>query len=149
MRKQFVVLAAALVARLGAAITESIGQLRQLEGVALLPPQEVVRLLGHAVFGGITGYGLGAIAMRCRGWPLLALGTLLIAVALHLTWDMLALAQPPRRSLHGVGGAGVMLAGLLIYGTLVARAARQSRRHFQAEHGKRLFGWPFGRLSNE
>ena len=133
---------------LGAALTESIGQLRYMDSTPLLPPQEVVRLLGHAVFGGITGYGLGAIVIRCRGWLLFAAGTLVLAIALHLTWDILALTQPPRPSVHSFGGAAVMFTGLLLYGTLVARAARESRRHFQAP-GRRLFGWPFGRLSSD
>src|SRR5690606_24377502 len=46
---------------LGAGLMESIALLGFGGGRSFLPPAEIVRLLGHAVFGGITGYGLGAM----------------------------------------------------------------------------------------
>jgi RsiW-degrading membrane proteinase PrsW (M82 family) len=131
---------------LGAGLMESVAELGLTSGRILLPGAEIVRLLGHAVFGGITGYGLGAVVARRRGWRLVALATLLAAMALHATWDMLALTQTPSGSGHGVAAAGVMVAGLLVFGTLVVRAARESRRHFRPGQHHRLFGWPLNRI---
>ena len=131
---------------LGAGIMESVAELGLMSGQALLPGAEIVRLLGHAVFGGITGFGLGAMVTGSRRWPLIALGTLLAAMALHATWDLLALTQTRTHSGHGLIAAAVLVGGLLLFGALVVRAARESRQHFRPARHNRLFGWPFSRV---
>ena len=138
-------------AGLGAAVEESIAVLRHSDPVSLLPPAEVIRLLGHLVMGGIGGFGLGLAFQRHRAWGWALAGSFLAAVLLHFVWDLIALpandirgtgapAAPTRG--HSLAAIAVMLAGLVVYGSLVAAGSRFSRRAF-APGAPGLWGWPF------
>jgi RsiW-degrading membrane proteinase PrsW (M82 family) len=127
---------------LGAALEEGVAVLRHRAGEGpWLPPEELVRMCGHLVMGGIGGFGVGRARFRQPGWPLaLGLG-LLAALSLHFGWDFLALRAEPLRagpSRQALLGAALMLAGMLLYGRLVVVASRWSRRFFSPESTRAL-----------
>jgi RsiW-degrading membrane proteinase PrsW (M82 family) len=111
-------------------------------------PVELVRLLGHLVMGGIAGFGVGLASMRTSGWRR-ALGvTFGFALALHFSWDLIALASTDGASLppfHSLLAAAVMLAGLIVYGALVLLGSRLSKDVFAPGSVRGLWGWPFKR----
>jgi RsiW-degrading membrane proteinase PrsW (M82 family) len=134
---------------LGAAAEEAVEVLRaRSEAGVLLPAEELVRICGHLVMGGIGGFGVGRATLRLPGWPsAVALG-LVAAGSLHFGWDVLALrADAFGAGFHGDAllAAALMLAGLLLYGRLVVVASRWSGSMFAAGRPRSLAGWPFAR----
>ena len=117
---------------LGMAIEESVASLRGLPHGALLPPEEVVRICGHLVMGGLGGFALGMAWLRRKGWPAAVLGGFLAAFTLHFGWDLLAASAEA----HGpslprtLGRVAVMLAGLVAFGLLLELGSRWSRDLF-------------------
>lgn len=54
----------------GMAIDESVFFLGLgADPAAPLPPAEIIRVTGHLVMGGITGFAIGMARMRMKGWP--------------------------------------------------------------------------------
>jgi RsiW-degrading membrane proteinase PrsW (M82 family) len=139
------------MAGMGAALEEGVAMLRLAPGpVRFLPPEELVRLCGHLVMGGIGGFGIGYVIVRGRrGLPAVGV-SLLAAVALHFGWDLLALqsdaaAVPVLRD--ALQAAMLMLAGLLLYGRLVVVGSRWSQEVFAPGASQTLWRWPWsGRL---
>lgn len=121
-------------AGLGAAVEESLSMLSARQGASMaLPPEEVVRLAGHLVMGGIGGYGWGLAAARCRGWRGWMAGSLAGAALLHTLWDVVAFdaqarqrAQEPRVWMSVVLSVGLMLAGLIAFRWLVTQGDRKA-----------------------
>jgi RsiW-degrading membrane proteinase PrsW (M82 family) len=109
-------------------------------------PVELVRLLGHLVMGGIAGFGVGLAAVRTAGWRRALAVSFGLALALHFSWDFVALSSsdgatlPP---LHSLAAAGIMLAGIALYGALVLLASRLSKAAFAPASVRSLWGWPF------
>ena len=134
------------MAGLGAALEEGVAILRLLPpGRHLLPPEELVRLCGHLIMGGIGGFGIGYVIVRGRrGLPAVGV-SLLAAIALHFGWDVLALeglgtgSPSPREAQPR---AALMLAGLLLYGRLVVVGSRWSQRVLSPGRPLRLGQWP-------
>lgn len=121
-------------AGLGAAIEESVHLLLRREGVEALPPDEIVRLSGHLVMGGIAAFGLGALISRWRdrGWWLA--GCFAGAVLLHTLWDVVAFDAHRRHAAsgivpreHALAGVALMLAGMVAFRWLVAVGVRRDR----------------------
>lgn len=131
------------LAGLGAAVEESIGMIADHAGP--IPPAEIVRHVGHAIMGGIGGFGVGLFVIRHPRRHLIMASCLLAAMALHYLWDVIALEQIRPGSRHSLLGAALMLIGLMLYGRLVLVAERFARSHFRAEHHHRLFGWPLSK----
>jgi hypothetical protein len=135
------------LAGLGMGLEESVYYLRQLPaGALLLPPEELVRLSGHLVMGGIGTFGIGSALRRCRHWRLILAGCLTAAITLHLGFDWIILAPgdgAPLGALESWSAAALMLAGFLLYGALTAMASEQSRLLFDPQGPRRLWGWPF------
>jgi protease PrsW len=131
-------------AGLGAAIDESIHVVRDLDPGEGLPPAEIVRVFGHLVMGGIGGFGLGLVRLRWW-WPLIAIGTLGLAMALHFAWDVAAVPANDSGTMttaqRGVA-SGVMLAGMAIYWGMVHVGSRLSRAMFGGRHDV-MWAWPF------
>jgi RsiW-degrading membrane proteinase PrsW (M82 family) len=119
---------------LGMALEEGVAVLRAMpSGGGMLPPEELVRLCGHLVMGGIGGFGVGCLFFR--GWKGMpgATGSFLSAVLLHFGWDVAALRAEAGTGLGGresLLGAALMLAGLLLYGRLVVIGSRWSQQVF-------------------
>jgi RsiW-degrading membrane proteinase PrsW (M82 family) len=136
------------MAGLGAALEEGVAMLRgRPPGGAWLPPEEIVRLCGHLVMGGIGGFGVGQVRLRRRG-GVLALGLGFgAAVCLHFGWDILALggSLAPGASLFA---AALMLGGFLLYGRLVAVASSWSQQVFSPGRVRRLPFLPFRRTED-
>lgn len=109
-------------------------------------PVELVRLCGHLVMGGIGGFGIGLARMLVPGWPR-ALGiSLAFAVALHFSWDFVALGSPELGAVPlglSLVMAAIILAGILVYGALVLLGSRLSRDVFDPSSRRSLWGWPF------
>jgi RsiW-degrading membrane proteinase PrsW (M82 family) len=132
---------------LGAALEEGVAVLGSgARRGGRLPPEEIVRLCGHLVMGGIGGFGVGRVRLRQAGaGAALTLG-LATALSLHFGWDLLALgndvlhAGATRDSLLG---AALMLSGLLLYGRLVAVASAWSQKEFSPGRVRTLAFWPF------
>jgi RsiW-degrading membrane proteinase PrsW (M82 family) len=134
------------MAGLGAALEEGVAILRLLPaGRLFLPPEELVRLCGHLVMGGIGGFGIGYVIVRgMKGLPAVGV-SLLAAVALHFGWDVISLREPAageRPFLQALLGSALMLAGLLLYGRLVTVGSRWSQDVLAPGRPLRLGQWP-------
>lgn len=135
------------IAGVGMGAEESLAWLGLLpERTPGLLPVEVVRLGGHLVMGGITGFGVGMARMRLPRWGRWMVGTVGVSVALHFTWDLVALGAPGSGA-PGAGrslaAAGVVVAGMLVYGALVEVGSAASREVFSPLDPRSLWGWPF------
>jgi RsiW-degrading membrane proteinase PrsW (M82 family) len=135
------------MAGLGMAVEESVFYLQDLPaGEYVLPPAELVRLLGHLVMGGISGFALGAAVFRKDYWLFKSAACFSAAVALHFGWDWIALSSSPAlASVEAVAGSALMFGGLLLYGSLTAAASRHSHAMFSPLTPSQLWGWPFTR----
>jgi RsiW-degrading membrane proteinase PrsW (M82 family) len=131
------------LAGLGAALNESVGLLGELEGP--IPATEIIRLFGHGIMGGLTGFGVGLYTIAHRGRHAALLAALAGSMLLHYLWDVLALGQiePNRRT--SVVACMLMLSGLFAYGWAVSVARELSRQRFNPAHHHRLLGWPLFR----
>ncbi len=132
---------------LGMAINESIFylQLWRPEGW-LLPPTEVIRLFGHLVMGGITGFAIGMARMKMPRWPRVLAACLAVSISLHYLWDLIAFASARTGSFRwslNAAGIGLMLGGILFYGVLVVIGSDWSRQVFKPRSRRSLWGWPF------
>ncbi len=137
------------MAGLGMAVEESVYCLRG-STAKLLPPEEVVRICGHLVMGGIGGFALGMARVRRRGWPLAIPAGFAAAVGLHFGWDWLALSASARGFTEAQAGLAValMLGGMLAYGALLTIASHWSHALFSPGSPERVWswGWPFDRM---
>jgi RsiW-degrading membrane proteinase PrsW (M82 family) len=135
------------LAGLGMGAEESLALLGRLaERSTALLPVEVVRLLGHLVMGGITGFGVGMARMRLPRWGGWLAGTVAASIALHFAWDLIALGIPASSAAaltRSLLGASLMLAGMLLYGALVVIGSAASREVFAPLSARTLWGWPF------
>jgi RsiW-degrading membrane proteinase PrsW (M82 family) len=136
------------VVGLGMGVEESFSLLNLMAEKNLLTlPVELVRLCGHLVMGGICGFGVGTARMRMAGWPRALGWSFAIAFALHFAWDFVALASPDGSTLSLVRtflAIGIMLGGMLVFGSMVHLGSRLSRGMFAPGSARRLWGWPFG-----
>jgi RsiW-degrading membrane proteinase PrsW (M82 family) len=130
------------------ALEESLQYLKELPaGSIFLPPAELVRVSGHLVMGGISGFGLGAAALRWPRWPVLLAGCFVAATFLHFGWDWIVLSSPgPDVEVkQALRGSALMVAGLLVYGVLTMVASNRSHALFAPTSPPKLWGWPFTR----
>ncbi len=137
---------------LGMAINESLGNLATAYASGALPPTEIVRLFGHLILGGITGFGIGMFRMRLKRWLPALIGCVGISIGLHFCWDLIAfktstLGERPMR--YTVASVSVMLGSMLFFGFLVVLASEWSRRVFAPNEQHRLWGWPLTLLMPE
>lgn len=116
---------------LGTALQESVALLLDREHDTFLPMTEPVRLMGHLVFGGLAGAGLGWFAMRRPAWRYILPFSLACAVTLHTLWDVVAFASRdlavrslPLPPSHTVGSVVLMLVGFVLYGMVLHRGFR-------------------------
>ncbi len=135
---------------LGMAVQESIWYLDywQVTG-PMLPGTEPIRLCGHLVMGGITGFALGMARMSMKGWPWALAGCVAVSMGLHFAWDWIAFSAAEVREMAAwqtAAGIALMLFGILFYGMLVTKASAWSREVFGPEDRKTLWGWPFAGL---
>jgi RsiW-degrading membrane proteinase PrsW (M82 family) len=132
---------------LGMAVEESLHFLQARRAADLLLfPQELVRLLGHLVMGGIAGFGVGMGRMGTPGWRRALVLSFFAAVALHFSWDWIALSAAGRRQMStglSLLAAAVTLTGIGIYGMLVVSGSRLSRQAFAPGSARSLWGFPF------
>jgi protease PrsW len=135
------------MAGLGAAFEEGIAVLHALPKAArVFPPEELVRLCGHLVMGGIGGFGMGCLFHRRDRWKLAVAASFLTAVLLHFGWDLAALrVDGAGRPAGGDAllGAGLMLAGILMYGRLVVVGSRWSMEVFAPGTPQTFWRWPW------
>jgi len=129
---------------LGMALEESFYILGLLGApdVALLPV-ELVRLLGHLVMAGIVGFAVGLARTRVPGWPSQLVRCLVAAFLLHFLWDWISLDAASLTSLQTVASIGLMLFGMLFYGSLVVEGSKLSKQMFAPRSSAMLWGWPF------
>jgi RsiW-degrading membrane proteinase PrsW (M82 family) len=134
---------------LGMAVEESLDFLKARSVAELLLfPLEMVRLLGHLIMGGIAGFGAGTARMKTPGWRRSLLLSVVAAIALHFSWDWVALAATDGTMLPTpltILAVAIMLAGIGIYGALVAAGSRLSRAVFAPGSSRTLWGFPFKR----
>jgi hypothetical protein len=112
----------------------------------VLPGAEIVRLCGHLVLGGITGFAVRMARRRMRRWGLALVGCLAVSTSLQFIWDYLALDGMQRGSMlawQTCAAIAVMTSGMLVYGALVVVAAKWSRIIFAPDSKRGLLGWPF------
>ena len=135
------------IAGLGMAVCESIDYLRWSGAAPVyLPASEIVRLSGHLILGGITGFPCGMIRMRMPRWPVVLAACLFSSMAIHFLWDLLALLSAARSEYQWffmTAAALLMLSGMAVYGALVLLGAGWSRQEFQPHSLKTLLSWPF------
>lgn len=112
------------------------------------PPVEVIRVMGHLIFGGLGGMGVGLVAAsavprrRAWGWLFVGFGA---AVGLHFAWDVQAARTLMR---HGPTAAdrviqvGLMLTGMIAYFVALRRAWEAARERFAAGSWRGLLWTP-------
>jgi RsiW-degrading membrane proteinase PrsW (M82 family) len=129
------------------AVEESIAYMSGTTGGGFfMPAEELVRVSGHMVMGGISGFAVGWAILRLRRWPVVLPGCFAAALTLHFGWDWIVLAFEHNPAPAPVlGSASLMLAGLAMYGSLAAIGSEKSRAIFAADGPSRLWGWPFRR----
>jgi protease PrsW len=120
---------------IGMAVEETIHWTATGTSVAAAIPVELVRLFGHVLMGGITGFGIGLMRRHGAGssWIPTAVACLAAGTALHFTWDYIALVSATRvgdTSWPVFVSIGLMLAGMLGYASLVVLGSRWSREQF-------------------
>jgi len=131
---------------LGMAVEESLYFLQARSAAELfLFPQELVRLLGHLVMGGIAGFGVGIGRTGAPGWRRAFVLSFSAAVALHFSWDWVALAADGTTMSAGpaVLASAILLTGIGIYGMLVVSGSKLSRQAFAPGSVRSLWGFPF------
>lgn len=131
---------------LGMAIEESISYLGEAAVAETLPRGEIIRIMGHVVMGGITGFGIGMFRMRMKRWLVAVAGCVSVAITLHFLWDLIAFETGARgESPPLVTAASVVLivGGMVFFGFLVVLASEWSRQVFAPDQAHRLWGWPF------
>jgi RsiW-degrading membrane proteinase PrsW (M82 family) len=120
-------------------------------GAASLSPVEIVRLSGHLTMGGITGFGVGLINRpggARRRWILPLAVCVVGSILLHFLWDVAAVAQDLSGGLArwpALAGSGVMLAGMGVFGALVAAGATMSHDTMAPTTDITRWGWPLNR----
>jgi RsiW-degrading membrane proteinase PrsW (M82 family) len=132
---------------LGMAVEESLHFLRARSAIELLLfPLELVRLLGHLVMGGIAGFGVGMGRMGAPRWRRALVLSFSAAIALHFSWDWVALAASNGATLSTgltLIAISIMLIGIGLYGALVVSGSRLSRAMFAPDSARSLWGFPF------
>ncbi len=135
------------MAGIGMAVTESIFYLDLWQWPGPLPPPtEVIRLTGHLVMAGITGFAVGMARMSMPRWPAALLGCLTVSIGLHFAWDWIALNANLAGHMQWwqtVAAITLMIAGILFYGVLVVIGADWSRQVFARRSMRTLWSWPF------
>ncbi len=134
------------VVGLGMAVQESLQYLSDWKATGPLPATEVLRLLGHLVMGGITGFGIGMLRMRIPRAVRTLLGCLIVSTALHFFWDWISFSareSPVMPWLQKLSAMFLVLWGCLFYGVLVITGSRWSRKVFSPGRRASLWGWPF------
>jgi RsiW-degrading membrane proteinase PrsW (M82 family) len=134
----------------GMALNESRSFLDLWGTEGALPPSEPVRIFGHLVMGGITGYGVGLARMRLPRWWLVLVGCLFFSMALHFLWDWLAFTAIRAGFMtrwQTAAAVSLMVGGIVFYGRLVVRGSEHSQRVFSSDRKRSLWGWPFPRRS--
>jgi RsiW-degrading membrane proteinase PrsW (M82 family) len=114
----------------------------------LLAASEPVRLMGHLVLGGITGFAVGMARMRMGGTALALAGCLSVSTGIHTAWDWIAYAagRSGRMAWWQTAAAmTLMLGGMVFYAKLVTIGSEWSRRRFAPQRTASLWGWPFTR----
>ncbi len=113
---------------------------------APLPPAEVIRIAGHLVMGGITGFAIGMARMSLKGWPRVLAVCLVVSIGMHFLWDCVAFAAGRQGAMtpwQTAAAVCLMLGGILFYGVLVVVGSEWSRQVFAPHSTKSLWGWPF------
>lgn len=137
---------------IGMALEESWAMLSQSSAPSAFLPVELVRVSGHLVMGGITGFGVGVTkrpGVRRRQWAGALAACFASSILLHFLWDVAALAETLSGGLArwpALAGSAVMLAGMVTYGALVVIGARWSRQAFAPASRRTLWGWPLDRV---
>ncbi len=139
------------VVGLGMAVNEAVFYLK-LNGVAdgLIPPSEIVRLFGHLVMGGITGFGVGMLRMRIAHWRRALVGCLVFSLVMHFLWDWNAFhdnAEGEAYGLRNAAAACIMAGGVLFYGALVLRGSDLSHEVFAPRSKRSIWDLPFSLLA--
>jgi RsiW-degrading membrane proteinase PrsW (M82 family) len=132
---------------LGMALEESYYMLGLIDDPdVLLLPVELVRLLGHLIMAGIVGFAIGLARTRVPGWASQLVKSLIVAFLLHFFWDWIsfeAVDGASLTSLQTVASIGLMLFGMLFYGSLVVVGSKLSKQMFAPKSSAMLWGWPF------
>ena len=112
----------------------------------LLPATEIIRLTGHLVLGGITGFAIGMARMSMPRWPAVLAGCLTVSIGLHFLWDWIAFSASRVGVMawwQTLGAIAVMLSGIYFYGMLAARGSHWSQKVFAPDDPQTLWRWPF------
>jgi RsiW-degrading membrane proteinase PrsW (M82 family) len=137
------------LAGLGFAMEESMLYLSLTQPEPQLIGREFVRLVFHAILGGIDGFGIGLARSQQRGWLRILLACLTVSMGVHFLWD--ALCGLPTMCdaaavFHRCVALLLMLGSLGIFGYCVHAA------HARLPHGvcfqcsNKLWGWPLANL---
>jgi RsiW-degrading membrane proteinase PrsW (M82 family) len=107
-------------------------------------PVEIVRLFGHTVMGGITGFGVGMVRRHGRGrsWIWIAAGSMLAGMAIHFLWDYVALAGAMyvgAETWTVPASIALMAVSIVLYGVLVILGSRSSRAVFDPKSSARVW----------
>jgi RsiW-degrading membrane proteinase PrsW (M82 family) len=143
-------------AGLGMGLVESLYLLKLMAGHARFTPdvgivgREAVRLVLHALMGGISGFGVGLFVerSRIRHWLLAVLAFLALATVLHFLWDYVCGIQAAEGELDAraesylrIASVVLMLMNISVFALLVVVGSRMSRARIAPDSAKRLSRW--------
>lgn len=105
---------------------------------------ELVRLFGHLLMGGITGFGVGMMHRHPpgRSWIWIAAACLTAGITIHFLWDYAALvsAMSGGTAEWPVPASVVLMAATMsLYGLLVTTGSNTSRAVFAPESPDRVW----------
>lgn len=129
---------------LGCALEESVSYFLHPVTRPWGTPTEVIRILGHLIFGGLSGFGIGSL-WSCSIPRRLAAAHLVIgfgvAILLHYLWDVQAsqgfMRASPTLTDRGAQ-VGLMLSGFAAYATVLRIAWSRAQLEFKGKHWKQL-----------
>jgi RsiW-degrading membrane proteinase PrsW (M82 family) len=111
--------------------------------LSLALPVELVRLFGHVVMGGITGFGVGMFRRHPAGhtWIAVAAGCVAGGIGIHFLWDYVALTGVISGDSGGTAAAsiGLLVVTVALYAALVVAGSRSSRRKFAPDSQERVW----------
>ncbi|WP_197442355.1 PrsW family intramembrane metalloprotease [Lignipirellula cremea] len=133
---------------LGAGLCESVFYLSLVSDPSpFLIGTEAVRLILHLLFGGLTGFGVGAACLQFKAWPAFLIAWVAASMTLHFCWDYW-LGIPIANGMEPpvdprITAVILMLGAIGAFALTIILGSSWSRAKFAPDSQHSVWGWPF------